>query len=60
VTEQDQWVKDREQEEVGGWDVARVEVVWVVIVPELVRAAIVYVLPAEPRPHTKQEFPAMM
>ena len=51
--EQDQWVKDPGQEEVWGWDVARVEVVWVVIVPELVRAVIVCALPAEPRLHTK-------
>ena len=51
--EQDPWVGDQGQEEAGGWGAARVEDVWGVIVPELVPAATVYALPAEPKHHTR-------
>jgi hypothetical protein len=68
VMEQDRWVKDPEQEEVWVGDVAwaeeavwvEAEAEWAATVPELVRAVIACALLAEPRPHTKWEFLAMM
>ncbi len=56
--EQGQQDKVRELEEVWEWDGVKGEGVWEVIVPEQVWVAVVCALPAEPKPHIKQEFPA--
>jgi hypothetical protein len=60
VTEQDQWVRDLGQEEVGEWGVVGAEGVWAAIVPERDQAAIAFAPPAEPKLHIKWGFPAMM
>jgi len=60
VIEQDRWGKVLELEEAWEWDEVKAEGVWVVIVPELDQAAIACALPAEPKPHIKQEFLVMM
>jgi len=47
--EQDLRVRDPEPEEVGEWDVERVEVVWAATVQERDLAGIACVPPAEPK-----------
>jgi len=51
---QGQQDKVRELEEVAEWGVVRGEGVWEVIVPEQEWVAVVYALPAEPKPHIRQ------